>query len=128
MRQLLVLGPKTFKITIPDDAKVTFGPWSPPVKRERGGRSWDEPSDKQGTLRIYSGKSEKTGNILAVFAGVHGFRDLTLGYAEEVAREEGATIWKDDEKGYMREDKVKRTKDWVEAEALPKELPSRRRG
>jgi len=29
MRQLLVFGEKTFKIEVPDDAKITYGPWSP---------------------------------------------------------------------------------------------------
>ena len=109
-RQLLVLGDKNFKVTVPDDAKITFGPWSPPPKRGSGGHGW-EAGDKRGTLRIYQG-TEK--NVLAVFSGVHGFRDLTLGYAEEVAREEGSIIWKDDEKGYVRENRVASKKEWIE--------------
>ena len=112
MRQLLVFGEKTFKITVPDDAKITFGPWSPP-RTNKNGYEMNDNSARRGTLRIYTG-SEKTGNVLAVFSGVLGFRDLTLGYAEEVAKEEGATIWKDDEKGYQREESVKRSKEWVE--------------
>jgi len=105
MKRLLVFGEKTFKISVPDDAKITFGPWSPPNKKGH----WDEGS-RQGTLRIYQGSKD---NILACFANVSGFRDLTMAYMEEVAKEEGATIWKDDEKGYMREDKVTRKKEWV---------------
>jgi hypothetical protein len=104
-KTLLVLAEKNFKITIPDDAKVTFGPWSPPPK----GREW-ERGEKVGTLRIYQGTKE---NILACFSGVQGFRDLSMNYAEEVAREEGATIWKDDGKGYVREDKLSIKRDWV---------------
>lgn len=118
MRQLLVFGYKTFKISVPDDAKITFGPWSPPRKNKAGDFTFSD-TDKRGTLRIYSGKTEKTGNLLAVFSGVDAFRDLTLGYAEEVAREEGATIWKDDEVGYTREEKVKRQRHWVEGEQRP---------
>jgi len=105
MKQLLVFGDKIFKISIPDDAKVTYGPWSPPTKKGH----WDEGS-KAGTLRIYQGTKD---NIIACFAGVTGFRDLTMDYAEQIIKEEGATIWKDDEKGYVREDKIKRDKEWM---------------
>lgn len=107
-RTLLVYGDKTFKITIPDDAKVTFAPFSPP----RRGYNNNDTYNPVGTLRVY--KTEK--NILACFSGVHGFRDLDLNYAEEVAKEEGATIWKDDEKGYMRETKVQGVKEWTAPE------------
>lgn len=113
MRELLVFGDKTFKIRVPDYAQVTFGPFSPPPRG--GGRNFGEYPDsaKAGTLRVY-GRTKK--DILACFAGVRGFRDLSIGYAEEVAREEGAVLWKDDEKGYTREDKVKRSKEWIEGE------------
>ena len=98
---------KQIRITVPDGAQLTFGPWSPPGKRGefQDGRA-------VGTLRIYQGSKD---NIIGCFSGIVSFRDMGLEYAEEVAREEGATIWKSDEKGYMREDKVKRTKDWVAA-------------
>jgi hypothetical protein len=121
-RQLLIHGEKTFKITIPDDAAVTFGPFSPPPK---SGQRW-EGGEKAGTLRVYKGKSKT--DVLAVFSGVRSFRDLTLGYAEEVAREEGAVIWKDDETGYSREDKVQRKREWVVQGQLESEGAKRRRG
>lgn len=113
-RQLLVFGQKNFKITIPDGAKVTFGPWAPPLPEAK----YSSNSDRAliGTLRVYSSLGKTTENILAVFSGVTGFRDLDLGYAEEVAKEEGATIWKDDKDGYVRESKVKRSKEWVTPE------------
>lgn len=106
-KQLLVFGEKTFKITIPADAKVTFGPWSPPTKSN--GFSGDRESLK-GTLRVYKGNKD---NIIACFAGVTGFRDLSMQYAEQIAKEEGAVIWKDDQEGYQREEKVKRKQEWV---------------
>ncbi len=105
-KQLLVFGEKTFKITVPDDAKITFGPWSPPKDAR-----FDNREDKRGTLRIYQGSKE---HIIAVFSGVLGFRDLTMPYSEQVAKEEGATIWKDDQEGYVRESKLKRTQEWIE--------------
>lgn len=107
-RRILVQSDTKFIITIPDDATITFGPWSPPPKEK--GNSWDHES-KRGTLRIYAGS--KKDNILATFSGVTSFRDLTIGYAEEIAKEEGATIWRDDEKGYYRENKVQRSNEWV---------------
>lgn len=116
MKQLLVFGDKTFRITIPDDAKVTFGPWSPP--NEKGGGYVS-----RGTLRVYQGSKD---NILCCFSGVTGFRDLSMQYAEQIAREEGATIWKDDENGYTREHKQSMTKQWVEeTDLLP--APTKRR-
>lgn len=109
-RQLLVFGDKTFKINVPIESKITFAPFSPPRANDARGYGGGERSSV-GTLRVYAEGNEK--KIIAVFAGVRGFRDLSLDYIEEVAKEEGATIWKSDEKGYMREDKIKRTNEWV---------------
>ena len=110
-RQLLVFGEKIFKLTIPDDAKVTFGPWSP----GGGDKYGNSPSALRGTLRIYEGKTEKS-TILGVFSGVTGFRDLSeLEYTEQIIVEEGSVIWKSDEKGYEREEKVHKTKEWDKA-------------
>lgn len=107
-RELLVFGDKTFRIKIPDDAKVTFAPFSPPSK---GTGYAHNPERAVGTLRVYRGTKD---NIVAVFSGVKGFRDMSLEYAEEVAREEGAVIWKSDKDGYQREEKVNKSSDWVE--------------
>ena len=109
-RTLLVQAQKNFKVTIPDNAKVTFGPWSPPSDKTT---RYDN-SDKAlaGTLRVY--ENHTTGaSVLAVFSGVTGYRDLALDYAEEVAVEQGATIWKTDKDGYHREDNVTRSTDWL---------------
>ena len=108
-RELLVFAEKTFKISVPLDAKITFGPFSPPTA---GGRdNWMQSGRAAGTLRIYKGTKD---NIIAVFTDVRGFRDLSLDYAEEVAREEGAALWKSDHEGYYREEKVQRSSDWVQ--------------
>lgn len=108
-RELLVYGEKTFKIKVPTEAKITFGPWSPPS----AGTKYVDRSDKSlsGTLRVY--ESAKAGaSVLAVFSGVGGYRDTSMDYEEEVAREEGAVIWKSDKNGYKREEKVSRETDW----------------
>ena len=114
-RELLVFGQKTFKIRVPDDSRITFGPWSPPSVGEKSNYSTTERA-LAGTLRVYQGKTKTSEDVIAVFSGVTGFRDLSLGYAEEVAREEGATIWKDDEEGYVRESKVSSKKAWITPE------------
>jgi hypothetical protein len=106
-RQLLVFGEKTFKITVPANAKITFGPFAPPTRADMDYRS---SSRAVGTLRIYDKSKER---IIACFTPVSGFRDLALEYAEQVAVEEGASIWKSDQDGYTREDKVTRAKKWV---------------
>jgi len=118
MRELLVFGEKTFKIKVPNEAKITFGPWSPPSSSAKS-VSYDR-SDKamSGTLRIY--ETAKTGaSVLAVFSGVSGYRDLSMGYAEEIAKEEGATLWKSDEHGYQREEKVSASREWIEPQLGP---------
>lgn len=75
-RVLEVWGDKDFTIEIPDDAKVTFGPWSPTTATSSsafagGGKLLT------GTLRIYKG-TKTTENVMAVFSGVAGFRDVSL--------------------------------------------------
>lgn len=96
---------KDFKITIPDNAKVTFGPWSPPKKNGL----YESREHPTGTLRIYQGTKD---NIIACFAGVTTFRDLSMEYMEKVAVEEGAKVWKSDQKGYVREEKVSVQQEW----------------
>lgn len=121
MKELLVFGDKTFKIKVPDDAKITFAPFSPPQK-ERFGGGGGYNDHKAGTLRIYQGTKD---NIIGVFAGVRGFRDTSLDYSEEVAVEQGATIWKSDQHGYEREEKVSSRKEWVDPPALAAAPPSK---
>ena len=116
MRTLLVEGDKTFKIEIPDDSKITYGPWAPPKTGKNAGFH-DNEANKRGTLRIYQADGKA---IIACFAGVTNFRDLSLiKYAEQVAKEEGASIWKSDQDGYRREENISRKKEWVDPVALP---------
>lgn len=110
MRKLLVEGDKTFMIEVPEESKITFGPFSPPSRGSS--RGYDNNYNPTGTLRIYAGATQST-PIIGVFSGVSSFRDISLEYAEQVAVEEGSTIWKSDVDGYMRESKVEGGRQWV---------------
>ena len=116
-RTLLVEGKKTLRITITDDARVTFGPFSPPTAESKGYR--DEKA-LSGTLRVYKGGTTKASeSILAVFTDVRGFRDLSaVEYEEQVATEEVRTVWKSDLNGYSSEVNGKIEKAWVPDPAL----------
>lgn len=108
-------GKKDFRITVPDDSKLTFGPWSPPT-----GSSRYDNSDRslRGTLRVYKG-TKSTENVIAVFSGVTGFRDITLEYLEKVATHEVSTMWKSDDKGYVQERSGKFDTKWVSDPDIP---------
>lgn len=101
-RTILVEGKKVMRVTIPDDARITFGPWSPPT-----GENKYAVTEKAltGTLRIYKGGTTKANETtLAVFSGVSGFRDLSVvDVSERVATEEVRTVWKSDANGYSQE-------------------------
>lgn len=121
MKTLLVFGEKTFKITVPANSKITFGPWSPYTKKTGYAVDMSERA-LSGTIRIYDASK----NVIAVFSGVTGYRDVSLDYTEQVAREEGAVIWKSDQNGYEREDKRTMAKEWVTPQ-LPETTSNGRR-
>jgi hypothetical protein len=111
MKTLLIEGDKTFRVTVPDAARITFGPWSPP--KADGGNYGRGDSARTGTLRIYAPGPKASESILAVFSGVTSFRDVSVKYAEMVTRETGAAIWNSDEHGFEREEKVKSGRAWA---------------
>lgn len=119
MKTLLVTRDdgRKFKVTVPEGSQVTFGPFSPPPRRNSSSRDFTVYSDgdKAGTLRIY-GKTKQ--DILAVFAGVRSFRDLTVQYMEEIISEGGSTLWKSDEHGLVQETRSHRNKVWVPGESI----------
>jgi len=122
MRTLLVEGDKTFKVEVPDDSSVTFGPWSP----AKAGVGFDSGRVSTGTLRIY--RSGRKDDVIACFSGVRSFRDVSaINYSEQVVKEEGATVWKNDSEGYVREDKISVKKEWdgEPVKALPPATPSK---
>jgi len=95
---------KLAKITIPEDATCTFGPFSVPTKSGGSG-------NMSGTLRVYK-KGVKT-DIIACISGLEGFRDYDLPFEEQVAVEKGDTIWHSDTKGYRRESRAQEEVQWV---------------
>lgn len=102
---------KEFRITVPPNATITFGPWSPPTSKER---AYGDNRSSQGTLRIYEGP-KSTASIIAVFSGVASFRDVSIDYMEKIATEEVRTMWKSDKDGYVAEVKGQKGAQWVKS-------------
>jgi len=90
-----------FKVTIPGNAKVTFGPLVP-----SGGKFSD---CQELTLRIYETQNQQ----LAAFVGVRWFRDTSLPVERRVVSEVGEESWERDEDGERHSVKVKRNKKFV---------------
>ena len=117
---------KEAKITIPDDIRITFGPWSPPSAKSDNSNYGQRAL--AGTLRIYRGATKASESIILVMTDVEGFREIpVIDYLEKVTVEKGATMWESDTKGYVREEKVQRTDEWVTAE-LPAQVVTLKRG
>lgn len=117
-REILVTPDRgnEFKIRVPDDATMTFGPFSPPSKE---GKTYGNEATSRGTLRVYDGTKATANKVIGVFTGVQSFRDLrSIDLVEKLAVEEGATMWKSDSNGYERTTKAKHAA-YFEDEAKP---------
>lgn len=102
-----------FRVTLPAGAKLTFGPNVPYARKGGYGQ------EAGYALRVYQGSKE---NLIAVFANVEWFRDVSLDVSRLIVREAGKTVWKSDEKGYKVEESVQRQETWAKqltAEAGP---------
>ena len=101
---------KNTRVTVPDKARVVFGyiTTTTTMKLDRYAR--DLPFVR--AFQVF----DEDESLLACFTDTASFRDASINYAEEVVREEGASIWKSDNNGYEREEKLKKTKAWDEPE------------
>lgn len=104
-RVLLVKTVKgEFKVTIPGDAKITFGP------AFRNHKESGFNAVAEYALRIYQGSKE---NLLAVFTEVRGFQDINIPIERKVVSEAGKTLWRSDEGGYSVTSSVKKKETFV---------------
>jgi hypothetical protein len=104
-----------YKVTIPAGARITFGPTIPFAPKMQGG--FHNPGADRGySLRVYT--TAKNDSLIAVFAGVGSFRDITIPHAKLVIREAGKSVWKSDEEGYKVEQEVKREQHFEEFKLL----------
>lgn len=94
-----------FRITIPSDAKITFGYFNPTGgPGDNRARYSDESREdmKRSCLRIYRG-SKDNGEQLAAFTGVREFRDLGLSVERLVKKSVGQASWEEDTEGNLQE-------------------------
>jgi hypothetical protein len=103
-----------FRIGIPADAKITFGPSFPPMKNERG---YGKPMEY--ALRIYRGSKD---NLIAVFTGVREFREDGMTVEKKIHSEAGKTLWRSDEEGFKVATSVKRKEKFMDVKQIEGEL------
>lgn len=85
----------TFRVEIPCEARVTFGPAIPAPRTERGGNDCY-------ALRVYKGATDKSG-LLAVFPGVFYFHELnTVVPFRELTDDAGKAQWVADDGWFER--------------------------
>lgn len=108
---------KEKRISIPDDARVTFGPWSPPGGTEKSYNVSERAL--AGTLRVYSHGTKATENILLVLTGVAAFFDTNdIEVEEKMAEVVGSTAWSSSKSGYKIEEQVQTKESWAPAGKL----------
>ena len=112
-RTLLIKGSEgEFKVTIPAGARVTFGP-TIPFEPKGGGF---QERVRGYSLRVY--ETAKNDSLIAVFANVESFRDITMPHAKLIVREAGKSMWKSDETGYETTTSVDRKRGFVDSARL----------
>lgn len=88
-----------FRVTVPSDWKVTFGPVAPGVRGsgDLALRFWEQENKQR-----------------AIFRNVVSFRDLSIPFSREVISKSGSSAWESSEEGSSNFESVKVTKDWSE--------------
>jgi hypothetical protein len=111
---LLQMQDDEYRITIPPGSRVTFGPTIPYQKKDS--RGYADTRHDGYSLRVY--ENSKNDSLIAVFAGVNSFRDISMPHAKLIVREAGKQVWKSDEEGYKVESEVKQEKTFEEFKLL----------
>ena len=111
---LLQMKDDEYKIVIPATARITFGPTIPYQKKDKNGYSRENHDGY--SLRVY--ENEKNDSLIAVFAGLSSFRDISIPQSKLIIREAGKSVWKSDEEGYKVETEIKQEKAFQELALL----------
>lgn len=82
-----------FRVEIPADSKVTFGPSIPGPRAMRSGND-------TYAVRVYRGATEKTG-VIAVFPGINKFRELRTIRVTRPVMNNGQKEWTCDEDAFQ---------------------------
>lgn len=108
MKTVIVIpnSTKTFRVQLRDDSTCGFE-WL---------KTWVDGAkttayDRAQLLFVIR---DAAGNMLASFENIRSFRDSTINYAEEIINEGGTVVWKSDNNGYEREEKVQKTRSWMD--------------
>lgn len=89
-----------FRVEIPADSKITFGPAIPGPRAMRGGND-------TYAVRVCKGATEKAG-VLAVFPGVSKFRDLATIRIIRPVVNDGRKEWTLDEDSFQDAQRVEK--------------------
>lgn len=96
-----------FKIEIPDDSFLTFGPNAPyATKGEKQG--YGTPKQEGWSLRVYSDKGKT--NLFACLTNVKWFRETTVSMSRVVEKVVSSTVYKNDDGSYETTEQVVRSK------------------
>lgn len=97
-----------FKLDIPDDSSLTFGPNAP-----YAAKSTNYASSKDGwSLRIYEGAAKS--KLLACMTNVKWFRETSIKVSRVVEKIVAETVYKDDDGNYESHHTVVKSKQLLE--------------
>ena len=97
----IVTDAGTFRMEIPEEWKVTYGPVFQGGKYGGG----------ENALRVYEAESKQR----AIFTGVRSFRDLSIPVKRLLVSEKGSNKWEADRNGRRSKSNVEYERKWVDA-------------
>lgn len=98
----IVAGREKYRVTVPDDWKVTFGPVAP------GARGYADLA-----LRFWEAENKQR----AIFRNVDSFRDLSIPYSRQLTSKSGESSWSEDDSGYEMSEHVNIETEWISEDA-----------